>query len=214
MSKPRILIADDHVLLAEGIAGLLRTQYDIVAMCANGRELLDMADTYRPDVITLDIGMPEMNGLEAARRLGKSHPRIRMVCVTQQVDLQYLIAAVNAGVKGFVAKQSASGELQEAVRRVLLNQTYITPLLRHAYDDMQLSGPDRVKGGDGSPLTPRQREILQMIAEGKATKEIAFDLNISTKTVEFHRGAIMKVLGLRSVAELTRYALKHGISMA
>lgn len=214
MIRPRILIADDHALMAEGIASLLRAEYEIIGISHDGRQLIADAEYLRPDLITLDIGMPRLNGIEAARHLLKILPRVKLVVVTQAVDLRYLRAALQAGATGFVAKQSASDELLMAVRKALLGRTYITPLLAESYEALEHShrgtGPERSE----NPLTPRQREVLQMIAEGSSAREISEALNISRKTVEFHKSAIMTVLGLRTTAELTRYALAQGIVSA
>ena len=206
-----ILIADDHPLLVEGIASLLRSEFHILGSASNGRDLLVEAERLRPDLITIDIGMPRLNGIEAARRLKSSCPDSRLVCVTQQTDVEYLIAALHAGVMGFVSKQDILGELVDALKTVLQGGLYITPSLRNAYYKLSRENSSKLKAGD-SLLTSRQREVLQLIAEGKSTKEIAVALNISAKTVEFHRGGIAEILGLSSVADLTRYALQHGIA--
>lgn len=211
MDMKTVLIADDHPLLVEGISSLLRSEFQVLGSASNGRDLVLQAERLRPDFITLDIGMPEMNGVEAATRLKVSCPDSRIVCVTQQNDIEYLLAAFRAGAVGFVAKQDILGELVDAFRTVLQGRTYITPSLREAYARLVRENSGKLKIGD-SPLTPRQREVLQMIAEGKSTKEIAVALNISVKTVEFHRGGIAEILGLSSIADLTRYALHHGIA--
>lgn len=206
-----VLIADDHPLLVEGIASLLRSGFQVLGSVSNGRALVVEAERLRPDLITLDIGMPEMNGIEAATRLKVSCPDSKLVCVTQQNDLEYLLAAFRAGIMGFVSKQDILGELVDALQTVLQGRSYITPSLRDAYSRLVHENSGKLKVG-GSPLTLRQREVLQLIAEGKSTKEIAVALNISAKTVEFHRGGIAEILGLSSVADLTRYALQHGIA--
>ena len=205
-----VLIADDHPLVAEGIASVLRSEFNVLGSVANGRDLIAQAEQLRPDLITIDIGMPGLNGIETARRLKSTCPDSRLVCVTQQNDIEYLLAALRAGVMGFVSKQDIPDELVDALRTVSQGRLYITPSLRDAYSKVALENTGKLRG-NGSPLTPRQREILQLIAEGKSTKEIAATLGISVKTVEFHRASLAEVLGLRSVAELTRYALQHGI---
>lgn len=211
MSKKTVLIADDHPLVAEGIASLLRPEFEILGSVSNGRDLLAAAERLRPDLITLDIAMPELNGIEAARALKESCPDTLLVCVTQQNDVEYLLAAIRTGIVGFVCKQDVPGELVDALRTVLEGHSYITHSLRNAYDKLVRESPGKLKEA-GSPLTPRQREVLQLIAEGKSTKEIAGSLKISAKTVEFHRAGLAEVLGLHSVAELTRYALEHRIT--
>jgi DNA-binding NarL/FixJ family response regulator len=212
MGRKTILIADDHPLVAEGIASLLRSEFDVLGSVFNGRDLIDKAKHLRPDLITLDIGMPDLNGIEAARALKECCPDTLLVCVTQQNDVEYLLAAIRAGIVGFVCKQDVPGELVDALGTVLEGHLYITRSLRNAYDKLVRESPGKLKEG-GSPLTPRQREVLQMIAEGKSSKEIAGALNISTKTIEFHRASIAEVLGLHSIAELTRYALEHNIAI-
>lgn len=208
----RILLADDHSLMLEGLTRLLANEFEIVGTATDGRILLAEADRLHPDVVLLDVGMPEMNGIEAARRLAKTHPEIKIVFISQQLDPAYLHAAFNAGAMGYVAKQSAANELVRAIRMALKNRYYVTPLaarnnsLPPAADN--LSNPAVMFGAE---LTPRQREVLQLVAEGKSTKEISSALKISTKTVEFHRNSLMDELGLRTTAELTRYALSRGI---
>jgi DNA-binding NarL/FixJ family response regulator len=211
VKRPRILIADDHALLAEGIAGLLRCEYDVVGISPDGRQVLADAERLQPDIITLDIGMPRLNGLDAALQLRKLIPKARLVFVTQQIDLRYLRAALQAGASAFVAKQSASSELLTAVRKALLGRTYITPLLAGSYAALEEAHPTLDSKPPGDPLTPRQREVLQLIAEGSSTRAISKALNISPKTVEFHKNALMTALGLRTTAELTRYAIAQGI---
>lgn len=206
-----ILIADDHPLLVEGIVSILRSKFRIVGSVSNGRDLLTEAERLRPDLITIDIGMPGLNGIEAARQLKSTCPECVLVCVTQQNDIEYLLAAIRAGVMGFVSKQDILGELVEALNAALQRRLYITPSLRDAYQRLSREKSGKLRASDPL-LTPRQREVLQLIAEGKSTKEIAATLNISTKTVEFHRGGIAEILGLSSIADLTRYALEHGIA--
>lgn len=211
MGKKTVLIADDHPLVVEGIASLLRSEFEIVGSVFNGRDLIATAKRLRPDLITLDIGMPELNGIEAAARLKESSPQTLLICVTQQNDLEYLLAALRAGIMGFVSKQDVTGELLDALRTALRGHLYVTPSLRAAYSQLTRDNSSKLKGTD-SLLTKRQREVLQLVAEGKTSKDIAIALNVSTKTVEFHRSSISEILGLRSVAELTRFALEHRIA--
>ncbi|HWG21544.1 MAG TPA: response regulator transcription factor [Terracidiphilus sp.] len=208
----RILLADDHALMLEGLARLLAGEFEIVGTATDGRKLLSEAERLQPDVIVLDVGMPEMNGIEAARRLSKSLPSAKIVFITQQLDPAYLHAAFSAGAKGYVAKQSAAQELVRAIRLALRDRYYVTPLASR--ENLQYPEPDpRMNPAEmfGAELTPRQREVLQLVAEGKSTKEISAALNISPKTVEFHRNSLMDELGVRTTAELTRYALSRGI---
>jgi DNA-binding NarL/FixJ family response regulator len=209
----RILIADDHMMVLEGLCAVLEREYQIVGTANDGRRLVEKAEQLRPDVIALDVSMPELNGIEACRQIHKAMPSIRLVFVTQQLDSAYVRAAFEAGAMGYVAKQSASAELLEALRLVLSGRYYVTPL---AITNTEVPETPRVLRSNpaqmfGARLTTRQREVLQLIAEGKTSKEVASALNISVKTVEFHRNALMDQLGLRTTAELTRYALLHGI---
>lgn len=207
-----VLIADDHVLMLEGLAHLLAKHFEVVGVASNGREMLSMAERLNPDVVLLDVGMPEMNGIDAARRLSKQQPGVKIVFVTQQLDPAYLHAAFSAGAKGYVSKQSAAKELVRAIELALNDRFYVTPLAqkgtaRSASLNPQLNPAEMF----GARLTPRQREVLQLVAEGKSTKQISSLLKISPKTVEFHRNSLMDELGVRSTAELTRYALSRGI---
>ena len=211
MSRFRVLITDDHALLAEGIAAMLRPAYEVVGIAPDGRQMVADAERLKPDLITLDIGMPILNGLEAARQVRQLLPRVKLVFVTQQVDLRYLQAALKSGANGFVAKQSASSELLAALEQVLRGGRYITPLLEAAFAALDPLREAAHAGENADPLTSRQREVLQLIAEGHTNKSIAKVLNISFKTVEFHKDTLMRALGMRTTAELTRYAVSQGI---
>jgi len=207
-----ILIADDHTLMLEGLARLLSTEFEVVGTAPNGRILLEEAQRLKPDVAVLDVGMPELNGIETANRLVKILPSTKIVFVTQQLAPAYLHAAFAAGAKGYVAKQSASNELIKAIRMALEDRYYVTP---HAGEEAarlsNLNPKQNPAEMFGTKLTPRQREVLQLVAEGKSTKQISASLGISPKTVEFHRNSLMDELGLRSIAELTRFAVSQGI---
>lgn len=207
----RVLIADDHALLAEGIAGLLRAEYEVIGLVSNGRQLVEEALRLRPAIIVLDISMPELNGIEAAGKIHKALPSTKLVFVTQQIDPQYLRAAFRAGASAYVSKQSASDELLIALRRAAAGQTYVTPMLQELVGFAPISELREDKRQRTTGLTTRQREVLQLVAEGKTTRQISLALNISPKTVEFHKTALMDEIGLRTTAELTRYAIAHGI---
>ena len=195
------------------MATLLEPKYEVVGRVSNGRELITAAKQLCPDVVVLDIAMPELNGIEAARLLADHDPKVRIVFLSQQLEESFLKFAFSAGGHGFVAKQASSDELLDALQTVLKGQYYVTAQVDGktaallAKRDLKLNPA----GLFGSRLTGRQREVLQLIAEGKAAKEIGVALGISTKTAEFHRSAIMDELGLRTTAELTRYALSVGI---
>jgi len=214
MSK-RLLLADDHALMLEGLTRLLAGEFEVVGTASNGRILVEEAKRLKPDVIVLDVGMPEMNGIEAARRLAKVLPSVKIVFATQQLSQAYIHAAFAAGARGYVAKQSATSELVTAIRLALADRYYVTPLAGGEAARLSNQHPTQNPAEMfGSKLTPRQREVLQLVAEGKSTKEISAALNISAKTVEFHRNSLMDELGLRSIAELTRYAVSQGIISA
>src|SRR5580704_18134668 len=208
----RLLIADDHALMLDGLTRLLSAEFTIVGTAANGRILVSEAERLHPDVVLLDIGMPELNGIEAARCISKLQPAPKIVFVTQQLAPAYVHAAFTAGAKAYVAKQSATTELEEAIHRALRDQYYVTPLVGEEAAQLAQQHPNKNPSAFfGGTLTQRQREVLQLVAEGKTTKEISSALNISPKTVEFHRNSLMDELGVRTTAELTRYAISHGI---
>jgi DNA-binding NarL/FixJ family response regulator len=208
----KVLIADDHALMLEGLTRLFGAEFEVVGTAPNGRILLEEAERLRPDIIVLDVGMPELNGIEAARKLAKTLPSAKIVVVTQQLSPEYVHAAFAAGVKAYVAKQSAASELIAAIRLAIANRYYVTPLAGiEAAKMASLHSDQSPTELFGSKLTPRQREILQLVAEGKSTKEISSALGISPKTVEFHRNCLMDELGLRGIAELTRYAISQGM---
>jgi DNA-binding NarL/FixJ family response regulator len=209
----RVVLADDHAMMLEGITSILQADCEVVGTAANGRALIEMAVRLKPDLIVLDVSLPLLNGIEAARRIAKILPAVKLVFVTQQLDSAYIRAAFESGAAGYVAKQSAGKELREAIRLAFLNRYYVTPLATAKEPEKALLRNLRTNPADmfGGQLTPRQREVLQLIAEGKTIKEISSALNISGKTVEFHRNGLMNELGLRTTAELTRYAMTHGI---
>jgi DNA-binding NarL/FixJ family response regulator len=210
--RKRVLLGDDHALLLEGLARLLESEFDVVGTALNGRDLVEMAERLRPDIVVLDVGMPELNGIEAARRLVKLLPFARIIFITQQLAPAYLQAAFSLGAMAYVAKQSASGELIKAIQMAIRGQYYVTPLAGSDASEFNSLNPGRNPVEMfGVRLTPRQREVLQLVAEGKSTKEISSALRISQKTVEFHRNCIMDELGVRTIAELTRYAVSQGM---
>jgi DNA-binding NarL/FixJ family response regulator len=209
----RILLADDHNLMLEGLIGILKQEFEIVGTAENGRALVDQAVLLKPDVVLLDVSMPELNGIEAAGRISKLLPACRMVFVTQQLKPEYVRAALEAGAMAYVAKQSAGSELREAIRLALAGRYYVSTLVTPKEPTATpVHGWTRNPASlFGARLTPRQRDVLQLVAEGKTAKEVSASLNISVKTVDFHRNALMNVLGVRTTAELTRYAISQGI---
>jgi DNA-binding NarL/FixJ family response regulator len=209
--RPRVLIADDHALLAEGLARILGQEYRVIGISADGRRLVSDALQMKPDAVVLDIAMPELNGLEAAAQIRALLPDTRLVFVTQTVDPYYARAAFRSGGIAYVAKQSGRDELLTALRRAMRGRPYLTPLLRDALSHLSLAELQRPGESIADELTPRQREVLQMVAEGRTVKEISTALNISPKTVEFHKKALMNETGLRNTADLTRYAIARGV---
>jgi len=209
MKRPRVLIADDHRIVAEGLRGLLEPEFDLVGIVEDGRELLAAAERLRPDVIVADISMPLLNGIDAVRQIKKTCEEIKVVFLTMHPDVTYAASAFEAGASGYVLKHSAPSELVTAIQSALRGKTYVTPLL--AGELMQFYKEKPPGRDEHTRLTPRQREVLQLLAEGRSAKEIAAVLNISPRTVEFHKYRMMDDLGITSVAELVQYAIRHGI---
>ena len=210
--RVRVIIADDHPLVAEGIARVISPFHDIVGIAPDGRVLLEEVARLKPDVVFLDISMPGINGIQAAVKLSSQYPRLKIIFVTQQLDLSYVKAAYRAGARGYVCKQSASNEILTAIQHVLAGRVFTTPLLAK---ELSLSPEEFARDAQkvfADPLTERQREVLQLISEGKTTREMSEALGISPKTVEFHKNSLMNELGLRTTAELTRYAIAHDLA--
>jgi DNA-binding NarL/FixJ family response regulator len=213
MKKPRLLLADDHTILVEGLKALLAPEFDVVATAGDGRAVLEAAKEYQPDIVLLDISMPGLNGIEAARRLKQSNPDSKLIILTMHGDLSFVRAAFEAGASGYVLKQSAATELVTALREVDTGRRYISSLILERLGTETLTFLRRPAKLSGD-LTSRQREVLQLLAEGRVRKEIAEILGVSVKTVEFHKQKITEKLGLHTDAELTAYAIRHGIASA
>jgi DNA-binding NarL/FixJ family response regulator len=203
-NRPRVLIADDHSVVAEGLRSLLEKKYDVVGMVANGRELLAEAPKLKPDVIVLDIGMPLLNGLDAAARLNSS-PQTKLVFLTMKDDPNLAAAALKLGAVAYVLKHAAASELLKAVSEVLQGRSYVTSKLRAENWAVRDARAQQFS----KELTPRQQEVLQLLAEGRPMKEIAGILKLSEKTVMFHKYHIMESFNLKNNAELVLFALKH-----
>jgi DNA-binding NarL/FixJ family response regulator len=210
VNRPRVLLADDHVVLLEGLRALLAAEFDVVGAVEDGRALLAAAESSKPDLVVVDISMPLLNGIEAALQLQKSCPRTKIVFLTMHKDAGLLKQALRAGASAYVLKQSAVRELAVAIREALAGRCYISPAIVEVLGvPVPVFLAHRVVHSDD--LTPRQREVLTLVAEGKCLKEIAAILGISVKAAEFHKYRVMKILGLRTTAELTRYAVKYGL---
>lgn len=208
--RPRVLIADDHLLVAEALTSLLSPEFDLVGVVEDGRQLIEAAARLRPDVIVADVTMPHLNGIDALVRLREGGDRVPVVFLTMQRDVTFARRALEAGASGFVLKHSASVELVAALHAALEGKTYLTPQLAGEVLEAMKQGPERAADPADS-LTLRQREVLQLLAEGRSAKEIAATLSISTRTVEFHKYQMMQTLGLHHSVELVHFAIKHGI---
>jgi DNA-binding NarL/FixJ family response regulator len=211
MARPRVLIADDHKIVVEGLEKMLRPDFDIAGTVEDGRQLVTAVEKLRPDAIIVDISMPMLNGIDAVRQIKKVHEAIKVVFLTMHLDVAYAVSAFEAGASGYVLKHSASDELVTAIHEALQGRTYMTPLIAGKLSKTHEEGGQRQN--DTAPsLTSRQREVLQLLAEGYSTKEIATILSISIKTVEYHKYRMMEDLGAKGLAELVRYAVKHGVA--
>ena len=211
MRLPRVLLADDHQLFLEGLRGLLEDDFDIVGMVNDGRALVAAAKKLKPDLVVADISMPSLNGIEATAQIMSQVQGVKVVLLTMHPDVTYASRGFDAGVVGYVLKQSASSELLTAIREALKGRTYVTPMV--AGDLIRSYGrrePRKVEDFT-KKLTPRQRETLQLLAEGKSAKEIAGMLGISQRTVEYHKYQMMRTLKIKTSAELIQFAIKKGI---
>jgi len=212
-SRPRILIADDHNLVAEVCKRLLETEFDVVGVVVDGRALVRAAGELGPDVIVLDIAMPVLNGLDAGQQIKKSLPAVKLVYLTMNPDVEVAAEAFRRGAHGYLLKTCAARELMLGVREVLRGKSYMSPALsRDTVNFLRRQGKNLIQEDDR--LTERQREVLQLLAEGKVMKEVADILSVSPRTVAFHKYRMMEVLGAKSTAELVRYAIRtHMVSI-
>jgi DNA-binding NarL/FixJ family response regulator len=219
MNPIRVLLADDHTLVRAGIRSLLQNigEVEVVAEADDGREALRLIASLQPDIVLMDIAMPNLNGLEAAARVSKEFPNVRVIILSMYANEEYVLQSLRAGAAGYLLKGARAAELELAVASVARGETYLSPAAsKHVIVDyVQRAGGDAVPSQDErnptERLTPRQREILQLIAEGHSTKEIALALNISVKTAESHRTQIMERLGIHDIAGLVRYAIRAGM---
>ena len=209
MNRPKILLADDHMMFSQGLRGLLEDEFELVGAVANGQALVDAVDQFNPDVVVVDISMPVLNGFDAVRKMKEKGVSASIIFLTMHVDDSLVAEAFRCGASGYVLKQSAGEELISAIRQVLAGHEYVTPLV--ATEAARSTG----KGHDSTQrlrLTPRQREVLQLIIEGYTMKEVAAELGISTRTAESHKYEMMQGLGVETTAELIQYALKLGLT--
>ena len=207
----RIILADDHAMMREGLRSILESElgYSVIAQAGNGRETVQLVKTHAPDLVIMDISMPGLNGIEATRQILQDAPGTRVIALSMHADKRFVGEMLSAGACGYLLKQSAMDELQQAIQTVMAGKTYITPeiagVVIQEYVQMK-------KGADREELTAKEREVLQLIAEGLSTKEIALKLSVSVPTIETHRQHIMAKLHLHTVAELTKYAIRTGLT--
>ncbi|MDH4131773.1 MAG: response regulator transcription factor [Gemmatimonadota bacterium] len=208
--RPRVLLADDHLLVAEALTSLLEADFELVGVVEDGRALVEAAKKLHPEVIVADITMPHLNGIDALVQLRQAGDDVPVVFLTMHRDVTFARRALEAGAAGFVLKHSASDELVAAIRAALKGETYLSPQIAGEILAAMQKGPDQPADPVAS-LTPRQREVLQLLAEGRSAKEIASGLGISVRTVEFHKYQMMETLGVHTNAELVHFALKQGL---
>ena len=211
MGKPRILLADDHTLIVEAFKKLLEPDFEIVGMVPDGRKLLQVAPFLKPDIVLIDIGMPMLNGFDAGRQLKKLLPNVKLIVLTVHEDYDLAIEALRDWASGYLLKNSAGSELVKAIGEVMKGRQYVTPQIakRQLEDFVRDPRPNRIKN-----LTARQREVLQLLGEGRSMKEAAFELQVATRTVAFHKYRIMEEHGLRTNSDLVRFAIKQNVLSA
>ncbi len=211
----RVLLVDDHQMMRDGLRSVLENEaeVDVVGEAGNGRDALELFIRLHPDVVVMDIGMPELNGIEATRRILAENPRAKVIALSTHSDKRYVLEMLEAGAKGYVLKEAASHELLRALHAVMAGKNFLSPDITGAVVEGMMNRDDpRPASTAYSALTTREREILQLLAEGKTSGGIAQALHISAQTVETHRRNIMRKLDLHNVAELTRYAIKEGLT--
>jgi DNA-binding NarL/FixJ family response regulator len=204
-----VLLADDHAIIIEGLTKVLEPEFEVVAAVSDGRRLVEAARTVQADAIVADISMPGLTGIEAAREIRKTNPDAKIIVLTMHPEASYARAAFEAGCSGFVLKQASASELRLALREALAGRRYLTPALA---EEMAEAVSGRRPESAAQPLTPRQMEVLRLIAEGRSSREIAAALGVSVKAVQFHKAEVKRRLGVHSTAELTRYAIQHGLA--
>ena len=210
MIKPTVILADDHTLVVEGFRRLLDDHCTLLTTVEDGKALLEAVESHHPDIVILDISMPVMNGIDAGRTLSARYPDLKLIYVTMHADPAYIKAAFQAGASAYILKRSLGEELTQALRTVLKGHTYVTPLIaRNVIDGMLKQHTET--GIPQIDLTARQQEVLQYIVDGLSAKDIAGKLNISHRTVEFHKAQLMQQLNLHSTVELIKFALTHGL---
>lgn len=211
--KARVLLADDHHIFRDGLRTLIEKEkgLEVIAEAENGRKAVKMAEKMAPDIVVIDVSMPDMNGIEATRKIIGDSPTVKVIALSMHSDRRFVLGMLEAGASGYLLKDCAFAELAGAIRQVLAGNTYLSPKIADVVVKGYLHKTDDVAPASGVVLTSREREILQLIAEGLSTKEIAGHIFLSIKTVETHRRNIMEKLDIHSVAELTKYAIREGL---
>jgi DNA-binding NarL/FixJ family response regulator len=209
MKLPRLILADDHTLIAEALRQLIASHFEVVATVADGHALLDSATSLKPDVIVVDIAMPLLNGLEAGRQLKQRMPGIKLVFLTMKEDPELAVEAMKLGASGYLLKKSAASELLQAIQAALRGKSYITPQIARGMQESFIRSPQG--RSHHKSITPRQKEVTQLLAEGKSMKEAADILRVTPRTVAFHKYRIMQDLGLKTNADLIQFAIKSRI---
>lgn len=209
MKRPRVLLADDHQMLADALKSVIEPRCEVVGIVSDGRALLEAAATLQPDIVVLDIGMPQLNGLDAGRLLKHSLPNVKPIFMTMLVDPYLVGEAFRAGASAFLLKEAAASELTQAIDQALKGGTYVTPRAAEGLTNISLRDPE---DREHAPKpTPRQREVIQLLAEGRSMKKVASELKITTRTVAGRKYAVMELLQLKTNADLVQYAIEHGI---
>jgi DNA-binding NarL/FixJ family response regulator len=209
MRRPRVLLADDHQMLADALRRVVEPRCEVVGTVGDGRALLEAADRFQPDIVVLDIGMPQLNGLDAGRKLKHTLPNVKLIFMTMHEDPYLVGEAFRAGASAFLLKEAAASELIDAIEEVLKGGSYVTPSASEGLQNISLRDP---KNREHAPEpTPRQREVIQLLAEGRSMKQVADELKITRRTVAGHKYAVMELLQLKTNADLVQYAIERGI---
>jgi two-component system, NarL family, response regulator NreC len=213
MSTIRVLLADDHKIIRDGLKTLIEKEagMEVIAEAENGRKTVRLAQKLHPNVVIMDVTMPDMNGIDATRKIMEETPGVRVIGLSMHSDRRYVLGMLEAGACGYLLKDCAFEELATAIRNVAEGNTYLSPRIAEVVVQGYLDKTPGLSHGSGAVLTPREREVLQLLAEGMAAKEIASHLNVSVKTVETHRRNMMEKLNMRGIAELTKYAVREGL---
>jgi DNA-binding NarL/FixJ family response regulator len=212
MKRVRILLADDHQVVLEGLRRILdRPEFEVVGTAMDGRELVEAARKLQPDLILADVSMPLLSGIQAVREILRTQEKAKVIFLTMHPEVPYAVEALAVGASGYVLKNSAGDELLTAIQEVLQGRTYLAATIRERVSDALVARSHKARGA-GEMLTPRQREVLRLLAQGLQVKEVAAQLNVTPKTVEFHKQQMKRALGVQTVAELAVYAAKHGIT--